>query len=158
MVHVCGSFVPEMLKYVDYINFDVWNKGDLVVSHEQKIKEFMDRGGKIVAGIVPTNLSDLQTYFGERGQEIKDLNTVTSNPMVKWALLEECTRRVGNLISRLLPSIDFKTILDHLVISPQCGLGGLVPYDRSQAVEYTKMVYEITQVVAKEMGNLQKFA
>ena len=72
--------------------------------------------------------------------------------------MEECYRRVGNLVSKLSPSIDLKTILDHLVISPQCGLGGLVPYDRSQAVEYTKMVYEMTQKVAQEMVKLERFA
>ncbi len=61
-VHVCGSLVPEVMPYVDYLNFDALTGADLLRGHESRIKEFFtrpDRPGHLVLGITPTNLVDL---------------------------------------------------------------------------------------------------
>ncbi|MBF0121177.1 MAG: hypothetical protein HQK79_20280 [Desulfobacterales bacterium] len=56
-IHLCGnpdwSFLLNL--DLDILSMDVFLNGEIIVSYHKEIKKFLDRGGVLVWGIVPTN-------------------------------------------------------------------------------------------------------
>lgn len=153
MVHVCGSVTTEVLPFVKYLNFDVWNRASLLEGNEALVQKFMERGGVLVAGIVPTNLVDLEKFIPElkSGQSL-DLTLLFAEDGLVEKLLEEGVRRTMTMMVALADKgIPLELIYKHLAISPQCGLGGLVNFSREQAILFTDFVYQMTHRIAKEV-------
>jgi len=56
-VHLCGNPDWDFLLCLDLdvLSLDVYSNGEVFVAYGRSIREFLDRGGRIVWGIVPTN-------------------------------------------------------------------------------------------------------
>ncbi len=45
---------------IDVLSMDVYTNGDIIVSHYQLIRKFLEKGGILVWGIVPTNIEPFE--------------------------------------------------------------------------------------------------
>ena len=61
-VHLCGNpdwdFLLEM--DIDILSLDVYTNGDVFSCYDSSIQKFLDRGGYLVWGIVPTNIEPFE--------------------------------------------------------------------------------------------------
>lgn len=74
-VHLCGNPDWDFLLSLDLdvLSLDVYSNGEIFINYARAIKRFLDRGGVLVWGIVPTNvepfeketLSSLETRLGD---------------------------------------------------------------------------------------------
>lgn len=155
MNHVCGNFRGACLPYADLLNFE-WNTAALFKSEKDSIRKFVERGGKLVAGIIPVEEADLVKAVPELdfpGNQV-DVNVLLNSPALVQKLIDVCVKRAYYIVSQL-EAIGFtrEEALKCLAISPVCGLGGLIKYPRERAAEYTRLVYLLTQEVADRVFN-----
>lgn len=61
-VHLCGNPDWDFLLNLDLdiLSLDVYSNGEVFVAYAQSILKFLDRGGVIVWGVVPTNVEPLE--------------------------------------------------------------------------------------------------
>jgi hypothetical protein len=61
-VHLCGNPDWDFLLRLDLdvLSLDVYSNGEVFVAYGRSIREFLDRGGRIVWGIVPTNFEPFE--------------------------------------------------------------------------------------------------
>ncbi|HEC31885.1 MAG TPA: hypothetical protein ENI41_05285, partial [Deltaproteobacteria bacterium] len=61
-VHLCGNPDWDFLLSLDLeiLSMDVYTNGDIFISYVNSIKDFLDRGGILVWGIVPTNIEPFE--------------------------------------------------------------------------------------------------
>ena len=61
-VHLCGNPDWDFLLSLDLeiLSIDVYTNGDIFISYVNSIKDFLDRGGILVWGIVPTNIEPFE--------------------------------------------------------------------------------------------------
>jgi len=61
-VHLCGNPDWDFLLGLDLdvLSLDVYSNGEVFVAYGQSIRTFLDRGGTIVWGIVPTNVEQFE--------------------------------------------------------------------------------------------------
>lgn len=61
-IHLCGNPDWDFLlnQDLDILSLDVFSNGERFVSYAPSIKRFLDRGGVIVWGVVPTNVEPLE--------------------------------------------------------------------------------------------------
>ncbi len=61
-VHLCGNPDWDFLLRLDLdvLSLDVYSNGEVFVAYSRSIREFLDRGGRIVWGIVPTNFEPFE--------------------------------------------------------------------------------------------------
>jgi len=61
-IHLCGN--PDwgfLLNLdMDILSMDIYSNGEIIVSHARDIRKFLDRGGALVWGIVPTNFEPFE--------------------------------------------------------------------------------------------------
>ncbi len=75
-VHLCGNPDWDFLLGLDLdiLSLDVYSNGEVFVSYADSIKKFLERGGVLVWGIVPTNLEPFEAEnldsLGKRLEEI----------------------------------------------------------------------------------------
>ncbi len=75
-VHLCGNPDWDFLLTLDLdiLSLDVYTNGEIFVNYSSSIKRFLDRGGVLVWGIVPTNFEPFDneniTSIEERLEEI----------------------------------------------------------------------------------------
>lgn len=85
-IHLCGN--PDwdfLLKMdLDILSLDVYTNGEIFSSYASSIKRFLDRGGVIVWGLVPTNF---EPFAGAT------VDSLIARLQQVWALLEN--RGVG---------------------------------------------------------------
>lgn len=62
-VHLCGNPDWDFLLGLDLdiLSLDVYTNGEVFASYAESIKEFLERGGVLVWGIVPTNVEPFET-------------------------------------------------------------------------------------------------
>jgi len=104
-IHCCGNTDWSMLTEtsgIDIINFDAFNFQERFVLYANNLKTFLNKGGIICWGIVPTQEFNL------------DLNPRLLAQKIKTGL--EILIKKG---------IDRQLLLERLLISPACGLGTL---------------------------------
>jgi methionine synthase II (cobalamin-independent) len=111
-VHCCGNTDWSVLlkSNVDIINYDAFNFLDTIFYFEDEVVRYLGRGGKISPGLVPSS-TGVST-------------TSTEDLAALW-------RSFMGYVSKLSPGTDLKECL----VTPSCGLGGLVPPEARRAME-----------------------
>ena len=75
-IHLCGNPDWDFLLGLDLdiLSLDTYQNGEIFASYSKSIKRFLDRGGVIAWGIVPTNFEPFETEtintLGERLEEV----------------------------------------------------------------------------------------
>ena len=79
-VHLCGNPDWDFLLDLDLdvLSLDVYSNGEVFVAYGQSIRKFLDRGGVIVWGIVPTNFEPF---------EKEDLDSLEKRLTQLWTFL-----------------------------------------------------------------------
>jgi hypothetical protein len=105
-IHCCGNADWPMIfnTRVDIVNFDAFGYMERVMLYPGDIKRFIDRGGALAWGIVPTG--------AYTGNETADLLI---------------TRLHKGMMQLEKEGLDRRTILRQCLITPSCGLGSLTP-------------------------------
>lgn len=118
-IHVCGNtdWSTILKTEVDIINPDVFGFGEEFVLYADEIKVFLEKGGVIAWGLVPTlDFSGTET-------------------------IEQLERTLKRLIEHLVSKgIDRRLITEQSMITPSCGMGSL---PRSNAEKILKLLSEI---------------
>ena len=119
-IHCCGNTDwPVILETsIDILSFDAYNHGETLSLYPAEVKRFLDRGGAIAWGIVP---SDEQGLAGETEASLFDR-------------LEESMA----VLSR--KRIDGDLIRSRCLVTPSCGLGSLSRESASRALQLTAAV------------------
>lgn len=96
-VHLCGNPDWDFLLGLDLdiLSLDIYQNGEVFSSYSESIKRFLDRGGIIAWGIVPTNFEPF---------EIENINTLESRLTEVWNVLANKGIDREFLISRSLIS------------------------------------------------------
>jgi len=96
-VHLCGNPDWDFLLGLDLdiLSLDIFQNGEIFSSYSKAIKRFLDRGGVIVWGIVPTNFEPF---------EAENINTLETRLTEVWKLLANKGIDREFLISRSLIS------------------------------------------------------
>ena len=96
-VHLCGNPDWDFLLRLDLdiLSLDVFTNGEVFVKYSASIKKFLDRGGRLAWGIVPTNLEPF---------EKEDLLSLQKRVTNLWAALEDQGIALDFLLSRSLLS------------------------------------------------------
>lgn len=102
--HCCGNTEWPILMDagVDIISFDAYEFGDTIAYYPQRVKDFLEKGGAIAWGIVPTS------------EKIK-----AETPESLQKKLED---RIDNLARK---GIDKELIRERCLLTPSCGTGSL---------------------------------
>ncbi|GAB6096920.1 hypothetical protein JCM14469_31730 [Desulfatiferula olefinivorans] len=105
-VHVCANTEWDLLldSDLDVISFDAYSYFDKFMLYGSHIKAFMDRGGILASGIVPT--SPVEAIERETADSL----------LVMW---EDQLRRLMDL------GLSRETIVRQTLITPSCGTGSL---------------------------------
>lgn len=128
-VHCCGNTDWSMLTDVnslDIISFDAFDFQDKFVLYASNLKDFLERGGIICWGIVPT-------------QEIKD-------GLSPDLLVEKINYAIAALAKK---GINRDLLAQNLLLSPSCGLGSL---DVERSDKIFKLLYETSLSLEKVLG------
>lgn len=120
-IHCCGKcdWTVPISAGIDIINLDAFNYAQNLSLFEKDLQKFLNRGGKIVWGIVPT----LDTHALEN-TDLKSLE----------AKFEEA---VSYLTKK---GINEKLIIENSMISPSCGAGSLTETLAEKAMNLTKQL------------------
>ncbi|MRR36243.1 hypothetical protein EG829_16520 [bacterium] len=104
-VHCCGNTDWGILidAGVDLINLDAFSYGETIALYPDAVRKFMEDGGLIAWGIVPTSIA-----IREQTPE---------------SLLALFTKHVDNLAAKT--GVDRKTILEQSLVTPSCGTGSM---------------------------------
>lgn len=122
-IHCCGNtdWSVLMATPIDILNFDAYTYGDTLALYPAELQAFLDRGGVVAWGIVPTDESALQT------ESVPEL-------------LERLRRLMDALAARgVNPGLLFKRSL----ITPSCGLASL-------SIEGAETALRLTAGVSRE--------
>jgi methionine synthase II (cobalamin-independent) len=127
-VHVCGNTDWPMVieAGADLINYDAYGFGPSMLVYAKEIKEFMNRGGILAWGIVPTN-DNIKT------ESVADLEN-------KFFELVEGLSSLG---------VDKKLVLEQSMITPSCGMGTMSEKDAELVVKKLSQLAESIQQVAR---------
>ncbi|MFZ5765091.1 MAG: hypothetical protein ACOY4H_05790 [Thermodesulfobacteriota bacterium] len=120
-VHVCANTNWPLLLGLDYdiLNFDAYGFFDKLAACREELDAFLERGGIIAWGIVPTSNE-------------KEILTETPDTLIaRW---EE---QAGRLTT---PERDISTLLRQSLITPSCGTGALTALLASRVLELTAAV------------------
>jgi len=117
-IHCCGksdwSLITE--SGVDILNFDGFYFGESLGLFSKEISEFLNNGGKIAWGIIPT-------------LDVDALNSATAD-----SLLEKFKEARSYLVNK---GIDEKLINENAIITPSCGAGSLTEEQAQKAMKLT---------------------
>ena len=121
-IHVCANADWSLLleSATDIISFDAYSYFDKLILYPDLVKRFIQSGGILAWGIVPTLNSD-------------DIEKETADSLV--AAWEEQARAIQAI------GIDKSAILDQTLITPSCGTGSL-------SLDHAKKVLVLTRQVS----------
>jgi methionine synthase II (cobalamin-independent) len=128
-IHCCGNADWPMIfnTRVDIVNFDAFGYMEKVMLYPAEIRKFIDRGGALAWGVVPTGAFT--------GNETADM------------LIAKLHKGMNRLEKE---GVDRKRILRQCLITPSCGLGSLTP-DKAESI--LKLLREVSdkmqQLIAK---------
>ncbi len=96
-VHLCGNPDWDFLLGLDLdvLSLDVYTNGEIFVSYADRIRRFLDRGGSLVWGMVPTNF---EPFEKENSQSLETML------LSCWQALEKKGIDLGFLLSRSMIS------------------------------------------------------
>jgi hypothetical protein len=97
-VHLCGNPDWDFLLGLDLdvLSLDVYSNGEIFVSFAKSISRFLEKGGRIIWGIVPTNYEPFSR---------ENLNSLEARLVEYWRILE-------------LKGIDRHLLLSRSMLSP----------------------------------------
>jgi methionine synthase II (cobalamin-independent) len=126
-IHCCGNADWPMLfnTRIDIINFDAFGYMDRVMLYPAEIRKFLDRGGALAWGVVPTG--------SFTGSETAD------------QLLEILNSGMKRIESR---GVKREMLLRQCLITPSCGMGSLTP-DKAEAI--LKLLREVADRIQKTL-------
>ncbi|MBU0681044.1 MAG: hypothetical protein KKD73_06465 [Proteobacteria bacterium] len=118
-VHVCANTDWPLLLSLDYdiINFDAYGFFDRFVSYKKEIHSFLQRGGIIAWGIVPT----------AKEEDVLKETSASLTALWKKQAAELCT-----------DGWDYASILSQSLITPSCGTGSLSTVAARKVLEMTR--------------------
>jgi methionine synthase II (cobalamin-independent) len=122
-IHCCGNADWPLIfnTKVDIVNFDAFDYLDRVLLYPAEIRAFIDRGGALAWGIVPTGaFTGAETAAG---------------------LMEKLESGVGRLGAGGVPR---GRLLRQSIVTPSCGLGSLRP-------EHAEAVLKLTLEISERM-------
>jgi len=124
-IHCCGNADWPLLfdTRIDIVNFDAFGYMDKVLLYPAAIKTFLNRGGALAWGIVPTG--------AYAGNETADM------------LLEKLKAGMDRLEAN---GIARDVLLSQCLLTPSCGLGSLKP-DKAEAI--LKLLREVSDRMQK---------
>jgi len=119
-IHCCGNTDWTMLMetQVDIINFDAFGYMDTMLIYKKEVRTFLERGGIMAWGIVPTTDSIKDVTIGD--------------------LMDKMTSAVDHLVES---GIDQNLINENSLITPSCGTGTM-PID--EAKKAMTLTHELT--------------
>jgi hypothetical protein len=122
-VHVCANTEWDLLldTSIDIISFDAFSYFDKFILYPKAIKKFIERGGILAWGIVPTGDADLIAQQTSDGLTEK---------------LADQMRQVTEL------GIPEETVMAQSFVTPSCGTGSLDPASATRVLELTRTVSE----------------
>ncbi|MBF0303595.1 MAG: hypothetical protein HQK73_11190 [Desulfamplus sp.] len=130
-IHLCGN--PDwgfLLNLdLDILSMDVYLNGDIIVSYHKEIKRFLDRGGVLVWGIVPTNF---EPFY------IESMDSLKKRFVHLWDTLSK-------------KGIDRDVLLSQSLISPATCC--LVNKDGEQTVE---KAFKLVSTLSRELRDMYK--
>ena len=96
-VHLCGNPDWDFLLGLDLdiLSLDVYSNGEVFTSYASSIKKFLDRGGVLVWGIVPTNIEPFEN---------EDIDSLENRLIEMWTFLDKKGIDYDFLISRSMLS------------------------------------------------------
>ncbi len=130
-VHLCGNPDWDFLLGLDLdiLSLDIYQNGEIFSSYSEAIKRFLDRGGVIVWGIVPTNFEPF---------EAENINTLEARLIEVWNFLAD-------------KGIDREFIISRSLISPATCC--LVNPDGEKTVEKAfRVVKELSRRLQERFG------
>lgn len=129
-IHCCGKTDWDITieSGVDIINFDAYFYSQSVGTHSNKLKKFMENGGVLSFGIIPTLDKDI----------LKNLNKTLA-----------CEKFMEALDCFTSKNIDKNLILSHCFITPSCGCGSL-------NIELAKKALDLTKELSKTLKSKDK--
>jgi len=125
-VHCCGNTdwsIFTDVRSIDIINFDAFGFLERLALYADDLKEFLNRGGILCWGIVPT-------------YDFTDKETAES-------LIKKIDDGIGILSGK---GLDRDILLDGLLLSPACGLGAL---DTGKSEKILKLLSEVSSSIRK---------
>lgn len=125
-VHCCGNTdwsIFTDVSTIDIINFDAYGFLDKFVLYAGNLAGFLERGGIICWGIVPT-----QEFSGKETAQ---------------GLIDKLMQGVEALAKKGIPQ---ELILDNLLLSPSCGLGTLDP---AKSTQILKLLSEVSSLLRR---------
>ncbi len=119
-IHCCGNTDWGVMieTGVDVLSLDAYAVGEVLALYPDDVRGFLDRGGIIAWGIVPSIADDFS-------QETKE------------QLLDKLEKTMGLLTKK---GIELDAMLKQSIISPSCGLGGMPEAMAEDALEVTKWI------------------
>jgi len=102
-LHCCGNTDWSMIAEcsgIDIISFDAFGFQDKFALYAKEIKRFLDRGGVISWGVIPTNVSIVKPDIG--------------------LLVDKIKSGIGRLAEK---GLDHSLLKQRTIITPACGLG-----------------------------------
>ena len=130
-IHLCGNPDWDFLLNLDLdiLSLDTYQNGEIFASYSKSIKRFLDRGGIIVWGVVPTNFEPF---------EAENINTLEARLTEVWDFLID-------------KGIDREFLISRSLISPATCC--LVNPDGEKTVEKAfKIVTELSQRLRDKYG------
>ena len=128
-IHVCANTEWDLLleSEIDIINFDAYSYFDKFILYPDKIRKFIDRGGIIAWGIVPTaNIEDIAK--------------------------ESCTSLAQKLETQIAQmekiGINRATLLAQSLITPSCGTGSM---DLDSAIKVLTLTRDLSEKIRKSI-------
>lgn len=127
-VHCCGNTdwsIFTDIPAINVISFDAFDFQDKFVLYADNLKGFLERGGVICWGIVPT-----QEFSGKENAEF---------------LINKLRQGINTLVKK---GVEDKLLLESLMISPACGLGTLSP---QKAEDTFRLLHEASAFIRESL-------
>ena len=120
-IHCCGNTDWAMIMEtpIDILNFDAYGFTDKLALYADKVNEYINRGGVIAWGIVPSIMLDGLP-------SVKELSAILD-------------KGLAELVKR---GVDKERLMNQSILTPSCGLGGL---QDAQAEERFELLIDIAK-------------
>jgi hypothetical protein len=120
--HCCGNTEWTILidAGADIISFDAYEYGDTIAFYHDKIKSFLEKGGVLAWGIVPSS---------------EKINQETPESLVK-----KLEQSMEKLVSK---GIDSNLLFNKCLLTPSCGTGSMSEELSNKVFSYLKKVSDI---------------
>jgi hypothetical protein len=126
-IHCCGNTDWSVLfnTDVDIINYDAFNYLETIFYFEEDLKRFVNRGGRIAPGLVPTGSEDIRKVLGDR-QDLTDAQISGT----AQADLQHLAKKFRELMKEKIGQDGLKD----LIVTPSCGLGSVTQEEAGHAM------------------------